>query len=252
MILTFAGREIRLDNWIYGQQGGLVVLEKGLTGWLDSPEIRREQIDRLGHGSFATPATLSDRLVEVEGLALADSWRKLSALRDNLVSMQLVEDEELLTLQIDGESRYAKALPTGGIKWEADPYQCEARFRVSFWCPDPWIFGDSRVYKGTAAQPRQFGTVNAYPTVKFAGDFGAGFRLVVGSGGGTFEYSKPASGAVLDTRSMALTSSSGALLHTFSGLPPVVRPYDPAPAWWSVDAKSKPGVIEVTVADTYI
>lgn len=250
-MILFKGLEFhtRYEHPRHGE--GFIVERDKFSGWLNSPAIESEEIQRLGDGSFDVPDRFAARSVKVGGTVRARSMRKLLTYADNFSALRSRE-LEVLTVELGGVSRWAHARVVRQPRFElvSSPLP-RARFEVEFWCPDPWIFGEGRVYRG-ASQPRQYGTVPAYPVVRFTGDFSAGFRLVVGGGGGTFEYLKPASGAVLDTRSMALTSSSGQLLHTFSGAPPVVRPYDPAPAWWSVDAKGKTGVIEVTVADTYI
>lgn len=249
-LIEFAGRRIRLHGRLRDTDRGLIVEKGGLEGLFDGAPIRRQEVERIGHGSFVTPSTVGDRLITVRGLAVADSWFELQGYRDSLMSLAM-EPLGKLTAQVDGEVRWCEAVPHGDAKFKVFPGSTVAQFLIMLWCPLPWLYGESRIYSGTS-KPETFGTVPAFPQVTFKGDFSAGFRLVVGDGGGEWTYTKAASNAVLDTRTMQLRSATGALLAVLPGRAPSVSPWKPG-SWWSVSATGgKTGTLEVRVTDTYV
>ncbi len=251
-MILFKGLEFhtRYEHPRHGE--GFIVERDKFSGWLNSPAIESEEIQRLGDGAFNVPDRFTARTVKVGGTVRASSMRKLLTYADNFSALRS-RDLEALTVELGGVSRWAHARVARQPRFDlvTSPLP-RARFDVEFWCPDPWIYGDSRVYKGAVAQPRVYGTVESFPTVSLVGDFSAGVRIVVSNGGPTFQYSGDATGATFDSSRMALYLASGKTV-VFPGSPPAVKPWDAAGAWWSVAALGgKSGSMELHVRDTYI
>lgn len=249
-MITFRGVTIRQRGRLQGQDRGLFLEPSGLMGVFDGPELRRDMTGRLRHGSFPDDGTLADRVITARGVAIAETWTELQSYRDTLAALSLA-GSDVLQVEVDDDTRWCEAFPHGSLKFAEIPGNTVARWQLQWWCPDPWLYGETRRFTGLS-QPFHRGSVDAYPKVLFKGDFGAGFQLVVGGGGGTYTYLKPASGATLDVRSMALISSTGQWLTTLLGKPPVIPPFESSPRWWSVNAQGRSGVLQIDVTDTYI
>lgn len=128
----------------HGYEGYLFTPD-GVTGWHESPDVRRDVEERqVGAGSFDDLGSLDARVVSFSGRVRANSLVKLEHLRKRLTSMfadlRMVEISE----SVEGEQWFARGRLAGKVTTPpARAGDKNVPFQMSFWCPDPLIYGDT-------------------------------------------------------------------------------------------------------------
>ncbi|MCC2030610.1 hypothetical protein [Microbacterium allomyrinae] len=136
-----------------------------LTGWTDSPGMRREQEARAtGHGAFSAPGYLSGRVITVDGELISDGpvdqERQLRRLAGVLA------DGSFATAVVDEASSSLKAVVGRHDKPDTtvEAYGRLATFQLLLWSPDPRRYGESHTY-GPGQTAFHYGTFRASPTI---------------------------------------------------------------------------------------
>lgn len=231
------------------RDSGFVIPSGGLTGWEDGTSMRVEDTPRpRAHGSFATDAYQSARVVTVSGWAWAQSQAALTALGDQLTGLLADGEKGRLTVDSpDGRTLWTDVLLSGQTTFERrSPYAHTADYQVQFWADDPRRYGALRVFSG-GANAYHRGNAPAFPLIRISS--GAATYNVV-SPGGTFRVSgAPAGGEhVIDMRTGRLTRNGVPVLGA------VVRAETwaiPRGARWTHTITAGSG-LSVEVHDTYV
>lgn len=171
LIADFGGRQFASNPAYSGATFAYPIIKGGWNGWKGNASTRHAQLERpWGDGAFPTRVLRSDRIVSCEGYVLADTHRDLLHQIEFLTAMPT--DYGWLTVTEFGVTRRAWAVPN---LVQCDPVSTsdlKAKFRVEWWCPEPWKYGDTRVVQtrfGGAVQVRNYGTVEASPVVTIIG-----------------------------------------------------------------------------------
>lgn len=173
-----------------------------VMGWDDGAIVRRVVTQRMnGHGDFKEPATFGSRMISLSGTAVAKTRFDLRRMRDDMMSLFTTTEYESLSIEINGSKRWSKVGLEGTTSWvqQADTF---ASWRISFYAPDPHLYGEMRViktgnapvYKGgiefPLAYPLKFtdtlstavtienrGNAPAWPIFMARGTFNKGFSI---------------------------------------------------------------------------
>lgn len=255
MRVTFQGLEFRTDADPSNPAARLVIGPGGWQGWDSLPTIRRENTPRsAGHGSHALPAYWGDRLVTVEGHAIADTPGDLAALGRKFNSVNLDYTRvEVFTDDHRVEWAFAGVQSATFIPNDDLGFATEAEFQMQLWMPDPWKYSDARRVELTAANPSQLvvnrGTANAWPVLRFEGPVTAPFGFTIAGRKVNVSKSLTAGQWIeVDTRTGAATTNSvegGRLFSEVTGLMPFIPPGSRTFTW------SLTGKCVVTWSDTY-
>lgn len=113
-----------------------------VSGWTDGVQVRRDGTIRLGrHGDFMEPSTLSSRLIEFTGTAIATSIEGLQNMRDKLVGVLREGAYDSLSVETTTGRRYATVGLEGRPSW-IQQTDTTAVFKIAFYAPDPFIYGE--------------------------------------------------------------------------------------------------------------
>lgn len=179
-----------------------------VVGWSDGAVVRRADTPRLGKsGDFREPASFGARIVTLSGTAVADTHHDLLRMRDDMMSLFTVTDYDSLSIDINGSKRWLKVGLEGTPSWVQQTDNV-ASFRISFYAPDPHLYGYvsiiqtniTRANKGGLAFPLKYplklsavdvappiinnGNAPAWPIFKVIGDFKLGFTIQDNLGNG--------------------------------------------------------------------
>lgn len=142
---------------------GFIVQPGGLRG-LGPVGARRDNVARPNaDGAFWSRGHRLDRLIELEGHALAESGRELARMRDQLAAIR-VDYGKVVIAREDMRWTWGTLQSTA---WD-ELDETTASFLVQIWCPDPWLFGDVRSYTlapGGQAEVVHRGTEIAAPSI---------------------------------------------------------------------------------------
>lgn len=254
VIVDFAGRQFASNPSYSGGTFAYPLTKGGFTGWDGGASTRHAQIERpWGHGAFPSRVLRADRLVTLEGLVIGDSPRDLKLQMEFLAA--LPAEYGRLAVTERGMTRWALAVPN---LVECDRPQATdrmARFRVELWCPEPWKYGDERVFTarfGGSVKARQYGTVPAAPVVRVTGP-ATGSQVTVKLAGRSMRVlgAIPANDFVeVDCRSGVARNKRGQVLsrRVFGDLLDVPTGTE---ATMSVTGSGS-GSVTATVTDTYV
>jgi hypothetical protein len=118
------------------------------TGWLDTPDMRRQQVDiPQGHGAFDLPGFLSARVVALSGLVSASSVGKFLWLRSQITGLMADGSlgkvvGELSGVTLWGNARLVKT-NFAPIVWGQT-----ANYQIQFWFANPRLFGSTQIFTG--------------------------------------------------------------------------------------------------------
>ena len=174
-----------------------------IIGWTDGSDMRRDSSPRpTSNGNFAEPGTISARVITFSGIAVAKSRQGLQKLRDKLIGLLVDGEYKTLSVETSVGTRYATVGLEGTTSFvqQTDTF---ATFRISFYAPDPHIYGAPQVVNigaksatGGLRYPLRYplrfniekaarqettlsnsGNANAWPEVKVTGDYFSGFHI---------------------------------------------------------------------------
>jgi hypothetical protein len=171
------------------------------SGWLDGVTVRRASEPRLGkNGDFPEKATLSSRLITLQGIAYANSSYNLKMMRDRLTGILTHGGYSSLAVQF-GDTRYATVGLEGKPSW-VPTTDLSANWKIDLYAPDPVIYGEIQqlqtgvnVSKGGLAFPLSYpldyqiigqdtaqtihnnGNIASWPTFRVVGDYYSGFTI---------------------------------------------------------------------------
>lgn len=254
LIVDFGGRQFASNPEYSGSTFAYPIVKGGWTGWKGNASTRHAQLERpWGHGAFPTAVLRGDRVVAAEGLVHGDSYLDLLHRVEFLAGMPA--EYGWLTVTEFGVSRRAWAVPN---LVQCDPVsasELRARFRVEWWCPEPWKYGDERVFTarfGGSAKVRQYGTVPAAPIVRVAGP-ATGSQVTIKVAGRSMRVlgTVPANDFVeVDCRSGVARNKRGQVLsrRVFGDLLEVPTGTE---ATMTVTGSGS-GAVSLTVTDTYV
>lgn len=174
--VTIAG----LDFFGQGQHD-YVIDPDGFEGWDDGVDMRLQDTARpQAHGSFDLPGFQDARTVAISGHVLADSPRKLAALRSRLTG--LLAGGALGRIQVErfGETQWADGRLASKTMFTERGGQNVASFQIQLWCADPRKFGELRAFDvapGTPAQAFHRGNYAATPVIQVNGPLTGGFTI---------------------------------------------------------------------------
>lgn len=217
----------------------------GLTGWIETPDVRGEDVPRpANHGRFTLPMYLEDRAVGMTGFHVADAaarqWHDAARLRALiLTTVTLTVESPFGVLWARGRVTEARYSPRGFVP--------EGDWRVTVECDDPCVYGETREFLG--------GQV-AY----HYGNFSATPRLMVGAGSGGYTITGP------DGRLVVVgTAPAGAHYIDFVNSPPftsdgvrqqgaitVYQPWTIAPGATVTASITGARTLAQRVTDTYV
>lgn len=158
-------------NWFALDSDGV----KSVWGGVD---VRREDVPRpAAHGSFDLPGFLTPRVIPVSGHMSSPSKFELENSMGRLSGLLATGGKTRLTIDGPNGSRWCDvrlASATQITQLDATT----ARFLVTFWAPDPRMYGEVREFaSGVAAV--QYGNFPATP------------RLLIGAGSGGYTVTGP-------------------------------------------------------------
>ena len=225
---------------------GFTIADDGLSGWLESPDVRSERVVRpQGHGIFDLPAYLEERIIGFSGLCFAASEWDMGMLGRQLNSFGVVTisgDYLGQVLSISGRrvsSKFAASVP-GSI----------ADYMVSFVCADPRLRGEVVTTDGVAVNRGNF---PATPVIEVRGTLPTGWR-VNGPDGRYFQTSQALTAGQVHRVDMAtgrLTRDGvvqvGVVTHGDSWTVPAG-----SSVTHSLIPTSGSGTLSVLVADTFL
>lgn len=133
-----------------GLPAELILDPSAVSGWTDGVQVRRDGTIRLGrHGDFMEPSTLSARLIEFSGTAIATSMAELQGLRDRLVGVLREGVYESLSVETMTDRRYVTVGLEGRPSWIRQT-DTTAVFKIAFYAPDPFIYGETNTIQAGA------------------------------------------------------------------------------------------------------
>ena len=161
---------------------GLFVARDGFEGWDDSPDVRREAIERPGEqGEFDLPVFNGARVFSIDGHALAWSERELAQLRSQVTGLGADGSRMQVTVDHQGQTLWANARRGARAQFR-DAGVRRGLHRAKF------------LLQFIAADPRKYGEVHNFVSGEAAvhrGNFPATPRLLVGAGSGTYTITGP-------------------------------------------------------------
>jgi hypothetical protein len=162
---TGSTAHIIMRSFMTGLGNEYILDPTAVQGWDDGVIVRRNATERLGRdGDFKESASFGSRVISFSGTAVAKSSRDLRVMRDDLMSLFTAYDYQTLSVDVNGSKRYAEVGLEGTTSWvqQADTF---ALFRITFYAPDPFIYGElRRMQTGiTKANPGGLVYLLAYP-----------------------------------------------------------------------------------------
>jgi hypothetical protein len=129
--LTFVGGE--------GAATYTIFRDRGLTGWFEGVEMRREIIARpLGNGDFPTPGRLGPRLITLSGFILtADDPAAFEVAMKALEDLLADGSMDTFTVEQATGTYTAEVGRIGTPEIIIEVYGSRARYRLQLWAPDP-------------------------------------------------------------------------------------------------------------------
>ena len=230
-----------------GVRPGMFTVEHGgLSGWFESPGVRREDTPRpLGDGVFTAPTYRSGRSVAWRGLILTRSAAEQRHAMEQLAGMCSGRGLRRLTVQHDGDSTWADVALVDAPTVKVEAYGRVARYDVEVFAPDPRRYGEMHTYAGTDRVYHR-GNARAFPQIIIPS---AGAAYSVSAGGETITVNgAPAGGRhVIDTRTGRLTSDGTVQIGVVTRADQIVIPPGPGR-----DVTLSPNrAFQVQVHDTY-
>lgn len=149
-----------------------------LSGWLETPDVRGENVPRpAGHGRFSLPMYLDERVVRMSGFHVAEDHRKwqheATAIRGLLLTkVTLTIENPLGTFYATGRVTEAGYVPQG--------FSPEGNWAVTVECDDPRVYGDVHDFEDEPAV--NYGNFPARPVLVVSGSRSGGYT-VTGPGG---------------------------------------------------------------------
>lgn len=186
------GRSARIGGlsfveWPADHHGNWMVLDsEGIQSVWGGVDVRREDVPRpSAHGSFDAPGFLTPRVIPVSGHMSSPSKFELENSMGRLSGLLADGSKGRLTIDGPNGSRWCDvrlASATQITQLDATT----ARFLVTFWAPDPRMYGEVREFAGGVAAV-QYGNFPATP------------RLLVGAGSGGYTVAGPGGRRVVVT-----------------------------------------------------
>ncbi len=252
--ISYRGVSFDMDGQRYALSGrsGFSVRKDGLDEFASGVSWTGEDVTRPGaHGAFALPAFMQSTLRPVNAWALADSLQALGVLRDEIFALGRGGGFHELTWN-DGATRrvtLAQVRSVSGWRFHRWRDPIVAAVSVSWSCPDPWWFGESRtvpVPRGGRAVVETFGTEEAWPVVTVTGPSAQGYTLTAGGSSLRVLASVPAGGSHrIDMETGSVIDHNGVeLQQAVLGLPFSVSPREPLEVAFA--ASGGQALVEVT------
>jgi hypothetical protein len=206
-------KNLTFRSFRQGKSAQYVLDPTALTGWDDGTNVRRDATVRpISSGDFTEPYTFSSRLIAFSGTAIAPDRSGLQYLRDKLTGVLTAGEYAELGIETSVGTRYAVVGLENKVEW-IQQLDNVASFRVSFYAPDPFIYGPEKTAQAGAYDPTgglQYrlryplnyhsdekmtdlrvtndGNATAYPKFIARGEFSSGFTLMIGNGSKKVTY----------------------------------------------------------------
>lgn len=164
----------------HGLPRGLFVGPGGFQGWDDAPAGRRAGVDRpTAHGSFDVPVWRGERVVTIDGPALAYSESELGHLRSRVTGLgsdgrrvRLTVDHQGKTLWADGRVVEATFRDSG-----ARGRRLHAKFSLQIVAADMRKYGPVVAFPGASVQAFHYGNFPSAPVIEVAGPVAAPYTV---------------------------------------------------------------------------
>lgn len=186
------GRSARIGGlsfveWPADHHGNWFVLDSdGVKSVWGGVDVRREDVPRpAAHGSFDLPGFLSPRVIPISGHMSSPSKFELENSMGRLSGFLAEGSKDRLTIDGPNGPRWCDvrlASATQITQLDATT----ARFLVTFWAPDPRMYGEVREFASGVAAVHY-------------GNFPATPRLLIGAGSGGYTVSGPGGRRVVVT-----------------------------------------------------
>lgn len=156
---------------------GFSIEQDGISGWFESPDLRREMVDRANQaGQFALPGYPTGRVTTISGLLTTASRGDQVRELNRLSALLMDGDFSPLVVQEETTTR-AKVGRYGEPSIRMLVYGKVAQYQIQFWSPDPRRYGDEHTYDpGTVVDVYHYGTYHALADIEVTGVMG-GYTL---------------------------------------------------------------------------
>lgn len=115
----------------------------GFTGWDDTPDLRRNSIDRANaSGEFDAPGYYTARTASLSGFVVTDSARETAAIGRRMRGLLTDGEMGRITVERDDVTEFADGRLASRTKFDVhgnDP--TVADWQMQFWFPDPRKYG---------------------------------------------------------------------------------------------------------------
>lgn len=143
IVVTIKG--INFRSYRLGGQGEFVLDPTALTGWDDGVNTRRAATVRpVSSGDFKEPYTFSSRIIAISGTAIATSRGELQRMHDALSGILAPGEYSEIRVQTNAAVRYSTVGLENSLSW-VQQHDRVAVFRMEFYAPDPYIYGEERI-----------------------------------------------------------------------------------------------------------
>lgn len=155
---------------------GFTIRDKGVKGWLDTPSVRSESVQRpLAHGSFGAPAFYSDRSISIEGKCFADSPERMGHYQARLSGIG--SGGGMVRMQGDYLGfRLWMDVRVEGAKFEEIVPGRIAEYMLMLRAPDPRKYGETRSFPD-GSQAHHYGNFDATPEITVTGGMPSGYAI---------------------------------------------------------------------------
>lgn len=148
---------VTMRSYATGTGNEFILDPVAFDGWLDGASVRRTPTQRLRtDGDFSEPATFGARIISFSGTAVAKSRNELRAMRDDLTGV--IPNGEYKELSVDtmGTTRTTTVGLEGNVSFirQSDTF---ASFRITFYAPDPYIYGPWKTFQTGAGKTNRGG-----------------------------------------------------------------------------------------------
>lgn len=175
-----------------GGDGQIGLFIEDITGWDDTPDMRREKVEyQAAHGSFDLPGYLDARLIVIEGHCRTNNPEQQQFWRNRLASLLGDGSSAKLTVEHQGLTLWTSVRLAAATTFDIVKYGEHAMYQVQLWAANPRKFGAQHEYvtTGPADYAWHYGNFPASPKLLVAGS--ASGYTVFGPGGRQFRVTRP-------------------------------------------------------------